>query len=280
MTNLLESDEMTRRTVRIRLDSGMERPEQRKAFRHPNLLAWAREHRGELIWAALTLARAWVANGRPAGPEKPLGSFEQWTHVIGGILHIADIQGLLANAAELRAESQDTTHADLLQAVYAAKGDGDFSSADIMSIATPIVGLGDVSDQVAAQRLGTRLRDMVDRPISGLVLRRGANPHGSRRWRVASLAAPPPQPIPTPNAASDGSGGVVGVIQTRRRPRTACSPNSHTSNGSSTGELAASSTGARPKPARRRSPSSRPTNCSRPSRLRSSSRPTSTARPR
>ena len=213
------SDEMARRTVRIRLDSGLERPEQREAFRHPNLLAWAREHRGELIWAALTLARAWAANGRPAGPEKPLGSFEAWTQVIGGILHIAGIEGLLANAADLRAESQDTTHADLLQAVHAAKGDGDFSSAEIVSIATPIVGLGDVSDQVAAQRLGTRLRDMVDRPISGLVLRRGSNPHGSRRWRVASLATPPPQPTPTQNAASDSSGGGGGSHPDQATPK-------------------------------------------------------------
>ena len=201
---------MTRRTVRIRLDSGREHPEEREGFRYPDLRAWARAHRGELIWAALTLARAWETQGRPAGPQKPLGSFEQWTHVIGGILHVAGIEGLLENAAELRAESQDTTHADLLRAVYTAKGDGEFSSAEIVEIARPILSLGEGGDEVAAQRLGSRLRDLVDRPMGGLVLRRGSNTHGSRRWRVLSTTSPPHPPTPTNNATPGGGGGGGG----------------------------------------------------------------------
>jgi putative DNA primase/helicase len=54
------SDEMARRSVRIRLDTGMEFPEQRDRFRHPDLLAWATDNRGRLVWAALdSPARGW-----------------------------------------------------------------------------------------------------------------------------------------------------------------------------------------------------------------------------
>ena len=86
--NIQGNDELSRRSLWIRLDAGVEQPEEREGFGHPDLTRWAREHRGELIGAALTLVRVWVEAGQPAyaGPEKPLGSFEAWTRVMGGIL--------------------------------------------------------------------------------------------------------------------------------------------------------------------------------------------------
>ena len=57
------SDEMARRMARTRLDAGVEFPERRKGFRHPDLLGWATANRALLIWSALTLARAWVSRG-------------------------------------------------------------------------------------------------------------------------------------------------------------------------------------------------------------------------
>jgi hypothetical protein len=55
------SGEIARRSVLIRLDSEVERPWERSGFLHPNLQSWARANRGRLIWAALTIIRAWVA---------------------------------------------------------------------------------------------------------------------------------------------------------------------------------------------------------------------------
>ncbi len=89
------SAEMARRTVRIRLDARRDRPYLREGFRH-TLPEWAEEHRGELIWAALTLWRAWLAEGRPRG-QKGLGSYESWAHVMGGVLQVASIEGFLDN---------------------------------------------------------------------------------------------------------------------------------------------------------------------------------------
>jgi hypothetical protein len=204
------SDEMTRRVVRIRLDSGMENPEEREAFRHPQLLRWARQHRGRLIWAALTLARAWVVEGKPAGPEKALGSFEEWTHVMGGILDVAGVPGLLTNLAELRAESKDTQHGDFLHAVYKDQGEAEWTSAAVVGIGRELLNLGDVSDQVAANRLGHRLKTMVDRPVSGLVLRRSVrSTTGAWLWRVtatagsSSASSAPPAPSRPPTDVTD-----------------------------------------------------------------------------
>jgi len=99
--NLAFSRELARRVVWVRLDARMETPEQRTGFRHPDLLRHVREHRTELVHAALTLVRAWLAAGRPAG-RRVMGSFENYVGVMGGILEVAGITGFLANADELR----------------------------------------------------------------------------------------------------------------------------------------------------------------------------------
>ncbi|HQL55528.1 MAG TPA: hypothetical protein PLQ87_12535, partial [Phycisphaerae bacterium] len=55
--NLAFSRELARRVVWIRLDARMETPESRSGFRHPNLLAYVRAQRTQLVHAALTLVR-------------------------------------------------------------------------------------------------------------------------------------------------------------------------------------------------------------------------------
>ena len=84
------SSEIVRRTVRIRMDAKQDRPWLRTHFRHPNLRRWVKEHRGELVWAALTLIQAWLAAGKPSGRStegtalgekgKEIGSFDMWSN--------------------------------------------------------------------------------------------------------------------------------------------------------------------------------------------------------
>ncbi len=106
--NLAFSRELTRRVVWIRLDARMETPEQRTGFRHPDLIAYIRTHRAELVHAALTFVRAWLAAGRPSGVQV-MGSFESYVRVMGGILEVAGINGFLDNADELRKRSDVET---------------------------------------------------------------------------------------------------------------------------------------------------------------------------
>ena len=100
--NLTLSSELRRRAVEIRLDAKMERPDERSGFRHSDLKAWTRANRAALVCACLTIIRNWFALRRPVAPMKPLGSFEDWSQIIGGILAAAQIEGFLSNAESFR----------------------------------------------------------------------------------------------------------------------------------------------------------------------------------
>ena len=96
--NLRLSPELQRRAVWIRLNSKHKRTE----FRHPDLWSWVRDHRKELVHAALTLVQAWISAGKPAWSPEPgtrtLGGFEAWCNVIGGILSVAGIPGFMTGS--------------------------------------------------------------------------------------------------------------------------------------------------------------------------------------
>jgi hypothetical protein len=100
--NVMMSTEIARRTVIIQLDTNMEQPWTRQEFKHPDLRQWVNEYRELLIWAAHTLIQGWIAAGKPAPKCKLLGSYEQWTIVIGGILEHAGIPGFLENRYDFR----------------------------------------------------------------------------------------------------------------------------------------------------------------------------------
>lgn len=102
--------EIARRCIRVRIDARADRPWLRGGFRHDPLMDWAREHRGELIHAILTLIQSWIAHGRPRS-RRSLGSFEQWAGVIGGILETAGIEGFLGSLDELYDAADQDGHA-------------------------------------------------------------------------------------------------------------------------------------------------------------------------
>ena len=82
--NLVVKGDMTRRAVVGRLDPKVERPELRSFDYDP--IADAKENRGELVVAALTVLRAYHAAGRPNRPSPPLQSFTDWSNTVRGAL--------------------------------------------------------------------------------------------------------------------------------------------------------------------------------------------------
>ena len=106
--NVALSDEITRRSIPIRLDAQVEQPELRTGFRHGDLLSWVLEHRGELVSACLSLVRAWIYEGMPKS-NGTLGRFESWVQVVGGVLEIAGVSGFLSNRDRLYQESDHDT---------------------------------------------------------------------------------------------------------------------------------------------------------------------------
>ncbi len=99
--NIRLAGDMARRCYHIRMDSQVERPWTRTAWKHPDLRAWILANRSQLIAALLTLARAYFAADKPAYSGSVLGSFEPWSHTVGGILQHAGVTGFLANSTRL-----------------------------------------------------------------------------------------------------------------------------------------------------------------------------------
>jgi putative DNA primase/helicase len=140
--NLELSDELARRSVPIYLDTGDVKPSDRPktAFRHPDLLGWALDNRKDLLEAVLTLVAAWLEGpeqlehdeeGRAVGYERigvplwkpvqapPLGSFDRWHQVVGGILQTAGVEGFLDNLNKIRVENVDDEADQMAVFVYA-----------------------------------------------------------------------------------------------------------------------------------------------------------------
>lgn len=197
--------EMVRRIVRIRLDTKLERPADRprESFRFPDLKGWVREHRGELVHAALTLVRAWQRAGSPSG-ERNLGSYEAWSAVMGGILEVAGIPGFLANLDEFRgeADSEEEANRSFVTAWHDKFGDTVVGVSDLLPLAGNDLNLGDGTERSQKTRLGRHLGRLRDRVVAGYrVCRAGKDGRGGTiRWHLEDAPVPPPAPVPDPDA--------------------------------------------------------------------------------
>ncbi len=167
---VLKTD-IARRVVRIRLDPKVDRPWRRPDddFRHPALCEWTSAHRAELVHAALVLIQHWMAEGRPLGTTR-IGSFEDWSAVMGGILGTAEIPGFLENLDELYASADVEGEAwrSLVAAWHAAHGEKEVSASVLFDLGMDVDGLdvGSGSDRSQRVTFGTALANQRDRVFS------------------------------------------------------------------------------------------------------------------
>ena len=192
--NLELNNEMARRTAWIRLDAKVDRPWERANFRHTNLTAWLQRHRHELVWAFLVLVQNWIAQGRPLWNGKPLGSYESWSSVVGGILQAADIEGFLANRDELyrRTDAETEEWRAFTQWWWAKYLDQSIKAAHLLEQALEFLpSLFEQAKENASERsLRTRLGKAVaghrDRRFGDLFIRRaGEDGHAKGAlWRL------------------------------------------------------------------------------------------------
>ncbi len=95
--NPMFSTELARRQVRCRLEPNTADPWTRSDFKHSDIKGWARENREALVKACLTIVLNWINKGKPNFSGEPLGSFESWCRVMGGVIESAGFEGFLAN---------------------------------------------------------------------------------------------------------------------------------------------------------------------------------------
>ena len=206
---------MARRLVRIRLDPHEERPWQRNGFRHPDLMTWVRANRPRLVAACLTLCQAWIAAGRPRG-ARTIGSFENWAHVLGGVLEVAGVPGFLGNLDEMMeaSDSEGAGWSAFIAAWWDRFGTAEVGTADLFDVAVfcdpapPISGNNDRAQKTGFGIAIKKLRDRVFR-VGDLTLRlvQTGTFRRAGRWQL-KVSEPP----------SRGESGARGPGECEPRP--------------------------------------------------------------
>lgn len=183
--NLVFDADLARRMVRVRIDPKDPQPSTRTGFRHPNLLAWVREHRGELIAAAHSVIRGWIRAGRPDLGAPPFGSFGTWAHVIGNALRHAGVEGFLGNRDQHNTDDDADTLRAVLEQLLASKAGKDFAAAEVLDLAQRAG-----ADAKNAKDLGTWFGSFKERRVriadgrTARLERAGETRRGAS-WRVA-----------------------------------------------------------------------------------------------
>ncbi|MCP4609766.1 MAG: hypothetical protein GY845_13750 [Planctomycetes bacterium] len=190
--NVTLSSELARRSIWIRLDAKSERPWEITSFRHPNLASWARQNRLLLQRSVMTVVQGWLDAGQPDFRGKPLGGFESWSNVIGGLLDVAGIPGFLGNTVESSNcldEESEMWGALVAQwhQRHSNRSIGVDGLYDMAELILPEL-LSGGSDRARRTSFGTQLRQQVDRvygswQISKVTARR----RGAAQYRLISV---------------------------------------------------------------------------------------------
>lgn len=188
--NPMLSTEIARRCIRIRLDARMDQPWRRDPadFRYQKLLQHALTQRGRLIGAALTLTNAWLAAGRPEAKTPPLGSYESWATVIGGILQIAGVDGFLSNLDELyeRADSEGAVWRRFIQGWWDEFEQGIVGVAELYPLAEAMEDfpLGKGKERAQKTMLGMGLKKHLNMVVGDFCIESAGTYRRAARYRL------------------------------------------------------------------------------------------------
>lgn len=196
--------DMARRCLHVRLQSTADKPHLRRDFHYPDLLQHAREHRQELLSAALTVLKAYAVARLPEVTMEAWGSFEPWSRVVRGALVWCGLPDPASTRQELEdeAEESSTEHArwvhgwrELQEATNRCDGltvrealtllDGAPSAAPVLhEMIEALPRRGGHPDALVISR---RLREAKDRNFDGSILRSLGSPKEALRWTVVAV---------------------------------------------------------------------------------------------
>lgn len=119
--NAVLVQDLSRRTLPIRLKSPVEKPEERTGFRHPDLLRFVRHNRAKLATDVLTILRGYCAAGRPDQRLPAWGSFTRWSDLVRNTIVWT---GIFEDPGKVRIQGEDeisiNREADELRQLMAA----------------------------------------------------------------------------------------------------------------------------------------------------------------
>jgi len=196
--NIRLAGDLPRRAYRARLDAQLAQPwlRQPSAFKHPDLIKWVRQKRGDIIAAMLTVARSWVVAGKPA-PQAlvTIGSYESFCEVLGGILSFMEVKGFLGNLQQMYSEMDVETPqwGGFLEAWQEVFGDSGVTVAEVTKklnenegFAAALPGsLADKDEKGYNRKLGGALARRKDvRFPNGLMIQAGEIKHHATAWKI------------------------------------------------------------------------------------------------
>src|SRR5207253_5095265 len=166
--------------------ANIEHPDQRDRFKHPDLITWVSENKNCLVWSAVTLIQAWIAGGQPKG-TKPLGKFESWAAVIGGILHVAGISGFLHRVEAFREQTDIESNAItvFVEAWAQAHGEKEVFVSDLVPLS--FLDLGGGNEHSRSIRLGQKLNKLRGRRFGPWKIEKKGLSAGRQRWRLKTI---------------------------------------------------------------------------------------------
>lgn len=113
--NLSIGEDSFRRMVYCRLESVLERPDERTDFKYADLLGHARSNRADLAVAAVTILRAYIAAGRP---DMKLGrcSYPEWSSLVRSAIVWVGLPDPLTTRVELTEADRSSELLSMLHA--------------------------------------------------------------------------------------------------------------------------------------------------------------------
>lgn len=213
--NVTIGGDLERRTLWVTIDANMEHPEERADFAIPQLRQWAHDHRGDLLWAMLTLIRAWVVADRPTGERPTSDNFGDWVAALRGILahaELGDTVGTVGHEDSVlaNADPEDEEWSRFLAAAHRVFGSEEWTASEALArvsldfgpdSAEPdpdhiteeelpgnVAGALSKSRSGAARSLGLWLKHRNGRWAAGLSVRAGKARRGSVLWHITTAS--------------------------------------------------------------------------------------------
>jgi hypothetical protein len=189
--NVQATGEVTKRMVPIMLQPRTANPEQRRDFQHPELAAFVKEKRADVLTALLGLVENWLAAGKPLTSNR-LGGFEEWSGVIGGILGVNGFRAWRTNESEWRsaANPSGSEMEDFVTAWAGRHGQAETQIGPLLDLATELDVFSRVlskSGRGASSSFGWMLQKHRDTPVGPWVIR-FRRVHGKAHYSLESLA--------------------------------------------------------------------------------------------
>lgn len=187
--NLRLEGDVTRRSLLCHLDAGCERPEFRQFDR--DAVAYAKNNRAALVYAALLIMRAHQVADRPA-MATPLGGFEQWSSMVrdallwvGAADPVTTIEAARATDPELEnVRAVAIAWEGAIQNTAMTAREIIAHAAGHPSLHAALVGVAGVRGEPDSRRFGNWLGKWADRIVAGRRFVRCGEKQGVALWQL------------------------------------------------------------------------------------------------